>query len=110
MYKRINYDFKEDLKSGFIAVFWITMIVLLFYCAMALLDYIDQYTVEAHVIRNLPYDNQIVTFEDESGYIWTEYFDYEREVHCGDKAILTIKENENMNVEDDIVVDVEWVE
>lgn len=110
MYKRVNYDFKEDLKSGFVAVFWIMVIVLAFYGAVALLDHIDRYKVDAHVIQVQALDEQIVAFEDEHGNVWDEYFDYEHEVHCGDKAILTIKEYETIDVSDDVVVDVKWVE
>ncbi len=110
MYKRVNYDFKEDLKSGFVAVFWIMVIVLAFYGAVALLDHIDRYKVDAHVIQVQALDEQIVAFEDEHGNVWDEYFDYEHEVHCGDEAILTIKEYETIDVSNDIVVDVKWVE
>lgn len=110
IFNRQGYNFKEDLESGLIAIFWIAVIVLALYSAMALLDHIDQYKIDAHVIQVQALDEQIVAFEDEDGNVWDEYFDYEREVHCGDKAVLTIKECETVNVSDDIVVNVKWVE
>lgn len=74
------------------------------------IDKLDQYKEEATVISVESLDEQIVTFETESGNIFVEYFDYEYEIHPQDKAVLVIKEYENANVADDRVVKVKWVE
>lgn len=110
IYNRKGYSFKEDLKDALITVFWIAVIVLAFYGAVALLDHIDQYKVDATVVSVESFDEQIVTFETERGDIFVEYFDYEYTIKPQSKAVLTIKDFEDGNVKNDKVIDVKWVE
>ncbi len=110
IYNRKGYNFKEDIKSGLIAIFWIAAIVCGITTMLWGIDKIDQYKEEATVIKVEPFDEQVVTFETESGNIFVEYFDYEYTVKPQNKAILTIKDFEDGNKKNDIVVGVKWVE
>ena len=76
----------------------------------ACLDQLDRYTETATVIKVEPLDEQEVMFETESGNIFVECFDYEYEIKPQSKAILTIKDYEDGDVENDRVVKVKWVE
>ncbi len=80
------------------------------YGFLAVIDKLDQYKEEATVIKVERLDEQVVTFETESGNEFVECFDYEDTIEPQSKAILTIKEYEDSNVENDTVVKVKWVE
>lgn len=103
----MEYSFKKDIKSG---LFAILIFIAIAWVYMALLDHFDRYKVESHVIQVQRLDEQIVKFEDSNGNIWIECFDYETPIDIGDEAILTIKEYETVDVSDDMVVNVKWVE
>lgn len=107
MYKRVKYDLKKDIAT---AVSAIVVMVVIFLGGATILDRIDRYEVDSHVIAIERLDEQVVTFEDENGNMWVEYFDYEDAIDIGDEAILTIKEYETIEIDDDMVVNVEWVE
>jgi hypothetical protein len=77
---------------------------------ITILDKIDQRKENATVISVERLDEQVVTFETEGGDIFVEYFDYEDIIEPQAKAVLYIKEYENMNPHDDRVVKGKWVE
>ena len=80
------------------------------YGYLAVIDKLDQYKEEATVIKVESLDEQVVTFETKGGNEFVEYFDYEYTIKPQSKAILTIKDYEDGNVENDKVVKVKWVE
>ena len=80
------------------------------YFFLGVIDKIDQYKEEATVIKVERLDEQVVTFETESGNEFVECFDYEYTIEPQSKAILTIKDYEDGEVENDKVVKVKWVE
>ena len=127
IYNRKGYDFKEDLKSGLVFIFWVTVIAFGVATMLWGVDKIDQrketatvidteplvkttYDSEGVVISVQALDEQVVTFETADGNVWKYTFDYDREIKPQDKAELTFKEYENADVEDDKIVGVKWVE
>lgn len=94
----------------FLVVVGVVIFLGFIYCFLGVIDKLDQYKEDATVIRVERLDNQVVTFETESGNIFVEEFDYEDVIEPQSKAILTIKEYEDLNVENDRVIKVKWVE
>ena len=94
----------------FLFVISIVGFIVFIYCFLGAVDLLDQYKEDAIVVKVESLDNQVVTFETESGNVFVEYFDYEYIVKPQSKAILTIKDYEDGNVDNDRVVDVKWVE
>lgn len=94
----------------FLVVVGVVIFLGFIYCFLGAIDKLDQYKEDATVIRVERLDNQVVTFETESGNIFVEEFDYEDVIEPQSKAILTIKEYEDLNVENDRVIKVKWVE
>ena len=87
---------------------FVGIVVMIFVASV--LDRIDQYKTTATVISVERLDEQVVTFETERGDVFVEYFDYEDTIEPQAKAVLYVKEYENMNPHDDRVVKVKWVE
>ena len=120
IYNRKGYNFKEDLKDALTTVFWIAVIVFGIATMLWCIDRIDRYDREAVVVDVKPLDatvvstqaldEQIVLFETADGNVWEYTFNYDKEIKPQDKAVLTFKDWENADVEDDEIVDVKWVE
>lgn len=87
---------------------FVGIVVMLFVASV--LDRLDQYKTTATVISVERLDEQVVTFETERGDIFVEYFDYEDIIEPQAKAVLYVKEYEDMNPHNDRVVKVKWVE
>jgi predicted transcriptional regulator len=94
----------------FLVVVSVFVGIVVFLFTASILDRLDQYKTTATVISVERLDEQVVTFETEKGDIFVEYFDYEDTIEPQAKAVLSIKEYENMNPHDDRVVKVKWVE
>jgi hypothetical protein len=127
IYNRRHYDFKEDLKSGLVFIFWVAVIMFGLSTMVWGIDKIDQhketatvvdakplvkttYDSEGVVISTKALDEQVVLFETADGNVWEYTFDYSKEIKPQDKAVLTFKEYENADVTDDKIVNVKWVE
>jgi hypothetical protein len=127
IFNRKGYNFKEDLESGLIAIFWVAVIMFSLSAMAWGIDKIDQHKETATVIDAKPLvkttydsegvvisvqalDEQVVTFETADGNVWEYTFDYDREIKPQDKAELTFKEYENADVTDDKIVNIKWVE
>ena len=80
------------------------------YGFLGCIDLLDQYESNAVVVSVERLDKQVVTFETEDGDLFVEYFDYENTIEPQSKAVLTIKEYEDTNAENDEVVKIKWVE
>lgn len=80
------------------------------YCFLGCIDLLDQHKSNAVVVSVERLDEQVVTFETEDGNLFVEYFDYETIIEPQSKAVLTIKEYEDDNVNNDEVVKIKWVE
>ena len=80
------------------------------YGFLGCIDLLDQHKSNAVVVSVERLDEQIVTFETEDGNLFVEYFDYETTIEPQSKAVLTIKEYEDDNVNNDEVVKIKWVE
>jgi hypothetical protein len=123
IFNRKGYNFKEDLESGLIAIFWVAVIMFSLSAMAWGIDKIDQHKETATVIDAKPLvkttydsegvvisvqalDEQVVTFETADGNTWEYMFDYDndREIKPQDKAVLTFKEYENADVTDDEIV------
>jgi hypothetical protein len=94
----------------FLAVVVFIGFLFFMYFFLGAIDKLDQYEEDATVIKVERLDEQVVTFETESGNEFVECFDYEDVIEPQSKAILTIKEYEDCNVENDKVVKIKWVE
>lgn len=87
---------------------FVGVVVMIFVASV--LDRLDQYKTTATVIGVERLDEQVVTFETERGDMFVEYFDYEDTIEPQTKAVLYVKEYEDMNPHNDRVVKVKWVE
>lgn len=94
----------------FLVIVSVVVGIAVFLFTASVLDKLDQYKTTATVVSVERLDEQVVTFETEKGDIFVEYFDYKNTIEPQAKAVLHIKEYENMNPHDDRVVKVEWVE
>jgi hypothetical protein len=94
----------------FLAVVVFIGFLFFMYFFLGAIDKLDQYEEDATVIKVERLDEQVVTFETESGNEFVECFDYEDVIEPQSKAILTIKDFEDGNVKNDKVVKVKWVE
>lgn len=110
IYSRKHYDFKEDLKSGLVFIFGVSVIAFGLSAMAWGIDKIDQHKETATVISVQALDEQIVTFETADGNTWEYTFDYDREIKPQNKAELTFKEYEDADITNDKIVNVKWVE
>lgn len=110
IYNRKGYNFKEDLKDGLVAIFWIAVIVFGITSMLWCIDSIDQHEETATVISIQRLDNAIVRVETEDGNLWEFETDLEDNIDIGDELIVTFKEFENADRYDDEIVDYEVVE
>lgn len=110
IYNRKGYNFKEDLESGLIAIFWIAVIIFFVTSMLWFIDRIDRHEETATVISIQRLDNAIVRVETEDGNLWEFETDLEDNIDIGDKVIVTFKEYENADRYDDAIVDYEVVE
>ena len=110
IFNRKRYNFKEDLESGLIAIFWIAVIVFGIYAMLWCIDRVDRHEETATVISIQRLDNAIVRVETEDSNLWEFETDLEDNIDIGDKVIVTFKEFENADRYDDAIVDYEVVE
>lgn len=110
IYNRKRYDFKEDLKSGLVFIFWVAVIMFGLSAMVCGIDKIDQYKETATIISIQRLDNAIVRVETEDGNLWELEADLQDNVEIGDKVVVTFKEFENADRYDDAIVDYEVVE
>lgn len=110
IYNRKGYNFKEDLKSGLVFIFWIAVIAFGIASMLWWIDRIDQHEETATVISIQRLDNAIVRVETEDNNLWEFETDLEDNIDIGDKVVVTFKEYENADRYDDAIVDYEVVE
>ena len=110
IYNRKGYDFKEDLKSGLVFIFWVAVIMFGLSAMAWSIDHIDQHKETATVVSIQRLDNAIVRVETEDGNLWEFETDLDDNVEIGDKVVVTFKEFENADRYDDAIVDYEVVE
>lgn len=110
IYNRKRYDFKEDLKSGLVFIFWIAVIAFGIASMLWCIDRVDRHEETATVISIQRLDNAIVRVETEDGNLWEFETDLEDNIDVGDKVVVTFKEYENADRYDDEIVDYEVVE
>ena len=110
IYNRKRYNFKEDLKSGLVFIFWVSVIAFGLGAMAWGIDKIDQHEETATVISIQRLDNAIVRVETEDGNLWEFETDLEDNIDIGDELVVTFKEFENADRYDDAIIDYEVVE
>ena len=110
IYNRKEYNFKEDLKDGLVAIFWIAVIVFGITSMLWCIDRVDRHEETATVVSIQRLDNAIVRVETEDNNLWEFETDLQDDIEIGDKLVVTFKEYENADRYDDAIVDYEVVE
>lgn len=110
IYSRKGYSFKEDLKSGLVFIFWVSVIAFGLSAMAWGIDKIDQHKETATVICVQRLDNAIVGVETADGHLWEFEADLEDNIEIGDEVVVTFKEFENADRLDDAIIDYEVVE
>lgn len=109
IYNRKGYNFKEDLKDGLVAIFWIVVIVFGITSMLWCIDRIDRHEETATVVSIQRLDNAIVRVKTEDNNLWEFEADLQDNIDIGDELIVTFKEYENADRYDDEIVDYEVV-
>lgn len=110
IFSRKGYNFKEDLKSGLVAIFWVAVVVFGITTMLWWIDRIDQHEETATVVSIQRLDNAIVKVETADNNLWEFETDLQDNIDIGDKVVVTFKEYENADRYDDAIIDYEVVE